>query len=310
MQLLTETGAGMSSLASAVSADGSQVLGSYRTDEGFQAFLWDDARGLRPLQDVLASQYGLDASLAGWQLFSVRGISEDGTVIHGIGETPDGLLDDWIAFLDSPLSVGPLPGDFDHSGVVDASDIDLLAAAVRSASTESIFDLDLSGSTDQGDLDMLIHDVLGTFYGDANLDGEFNSLDIVAVFQTGKYEDAEPLNADWASGDWDHDQDFTTSDLVAAFQDGGYEQGPRSAIRASVVPEPVGGMLMLLAVPWLMGCRRAFNRNVTRGPRTAKQCSSDYGTRSSDMATRHEILPAREKHLTTAPILLASLFGS
>ena len=35
----------------------------------------------------------------------------------------------------------------------------------------------------------MIEGILGTTYGDANLDGVFNSQDLVAVFQVGEYED-------------------------------------------------------------------------------------------------------------------------
>ena len=54
--------------------------------------------------------------------------------------------------------------------------------------------------------------------GDANLDGVFDSSDLVAVFIVGQYEDNVPQNSSWATGDWNCDQEFTTSDLVAAFQ--------------------------------------------------------------------------------------------
>ncbi len=74
--------------------------------------------------------------------------------------------------------------------------------------------------------------------GDANLDGLFNSGDLVSVFTAGEYEDEVVGNSTWATGDWDTDLDFTTSDLVLALQSGSYEQ-PRQ-LRANTVPEPSG----------------------------------------------------------------------
>jgi hypothetical protein len=59
--------------------------------------------------------------------------------------------------------------------------------------------------------------------GDANLDGAFDSTDLVLVFQAGQYEDAIAGNSVWSTGDWDGDGDFTTSDLVMAFGFGAYE---------------------------------------------------------------------------------------
>ena len=60
--------------------------------------------------------------------------------------------------------------------------------------------------------------------GDANLDGRFNSSDLVKVFQAGKYEDSIFQNASWEEGDWNGDGDFDSQDLVMAFQLGWYEQ--------------------------------------------------------------------------------------
>ena len=62
--------------------------------------------------------------------------------------------------------------------------------------------------------------------GDANRDLQFNSLDLVEVFQAGKYEDDIPANADFSEGDWNGDREFDSSDLVLAFQVGNYEKGP------------------------------------------------------------------------------------
>lgn len=59
--------------------------------------------------------------------------------------------------------------------------------------------------------------------GDSNLDGKFDSSDLVQVFQRGLYEDDEPRNATWEDGDWDGDRDVTTADLVFAFVHGTYE---------------------------------------------------------------------------------------
>jgi hypothetical protein len=69
----------------------------------------------------------------------------------------------------------------------------------------------------------------GVMAGDANLDGQFNSQDLVTVFQAGEYEDETSGNSTWSEGDWTCDGDFNTGDLVAAFQAGNYEL-PAAAI--------------------------------------------------------------------------------
>ena len=63
--------------------------------------------------------------------------------------------------------------------------------------------------------------------GDANLDGSFDSVDLVEVLQASKY-DMDEL-AGWSQGDWNRDMRFDRLDIVAALQDGGYGQGPLAA---------------------------------------------------------------------------------
>jgi hypothetical protein len=85
----------------------------------------------------------------------------------------------------------------------------------------------------------------GTYFGDANLDGEFDTADLINAFTAGEYEDTIAGNSRWSTGDWNADFDFSTSDLVLAFQQGGYEQGPRASV--SSVPEPSTALLVAFA---------------------------------------------------------------
>jgi hypothetical protein len=161
---------------------------------------------------------------------------------------------DWPAFpMDQPLlwEIGytatdvilsivdrPAPGDFSRDGVLDVADIDLLSAEVRAGSHDVEFDLNNDRLVDSQDRRVWVNDLRKSHFGDSNLDGEFNSSDLVAVFQAGQYEDSTVGNATWATGDWNGDGDFDSADFVTAFQEGGYERGPRQAIHA--VPEPSG----------------------------------------------------------------------
>jgi len=88
-------GGQVDSTAYAVSADGSVVVGYGTTDNGRRAFIWDTVNGMRSLQSILVSDWGLD--LGSWMLLEARGISADGLTIVGIGINPNGDTEGWIA---------------------------------------------------------------------------------------------------------------------------------------------------------------------------------------------------------------------
>lgn len=60
------------------------------------------------------------------------------------------------------------------------------------------FDLNLDGKLDDQDTTTFVHDIAQTSFGDANLDGVFDSTDLVLVFQAGLYNTQE--DATWISG--------------------------------------------------------------------------------------------------------------
>jgi hypothetical protein len=131
--------------------------------------------------------------------------------------------------------------------VIGASEIEAMTTHLQQMTYNAAFDLDGNARLDEDDLAMLISGVFHTFFGDSNLDGKFNSSDLIEVFQAGEYEDTRPENSSWQTGDWNGDGDFNSSDLVAAFADGGFEKGYRVA--AVAVPEPtMVGPLNVLVV--------------------------------------------------------------
>ena len=66
----------------------------------------------------------------------------------------------------------------------------------------------------------------GPIPGDVNLDGVFDSGDLIIMFQAGEYEDGIPGNSTREEGDFDGDGDFTTSDLVLVFRAGFFQRPP------------------------------------------------------------------------------------
>lgn len=180
-------------------------------------------------------------------------------------ETWGGRLDDFQiysrALTDEEilLTMGGNPppmvlGDFNMNDVLDAEDMDLLSDEVRAGTNNMDFDLDNDSLVNEEDRRVWIEDLKNSYFGDSDLNGQFNSSDFVKVFTAGEYEDAIPLNSGWETGDWNGDREFTSSDFVSAFQGGGFEMGERPAVAA--VPEPSSVTLLLIAGLMIVRRRR------------------------------------------------------
>ena len=146
-------------------------------------------------------------------------------------------------------------GDFNGDNLLTAVDVDLLTVAIQQGGDPKVYDLNGDNLVNGLDHPVWVRTLKGTWYGDANLDGVFNTSDFVQVFQVGEYEDAVADNSGWSEGDWNADRDFDSGDFIAAFQDGGFEQGSRAALAASV-PEPSSACLAALAALGILRVRR------------------------------------------------------
>ena len=163
----------------------------------------------------------------------------------------------WVHFsteksLPDPGSAVPLIGDFDGDGMLGVTDIEMLSEAIQTASTGTSFDLTNDGLIDSSDLANLVSIHMDTWLGDANLDGEFNSSDLITALAGGTYE--ADVDAGWESGDFDGSGRFDSGDLIFALADGGYENGPRAAV--SSVPEPSSILLIISALVLSAGRRQ------------------------------------------------------
>jgi hypothetical protein len=144
----------------------------------------------------------------------------------------------------------PEPGDFDQDGKLDADDIDQLSSLVRAGTYDQSFDLNEDQTLDPEDRRIWVEELAWTYYGDANLNGVFNTGDLVHVFKEGEYEDTEVGNSTWETGDWNGDGDFGSGDLVLSFQTGAFEGQPRLPKHPGAnnsVPEPSAWLLLAWA---------------------------------------------------------------
>ena len=181
--------------------------------------------------DVLATSYSSNQ-------VGIYEFTHQGFVRHALTDTAfgvrtadpvdvdsDGNLEILVAStLDNRISwfaISPR-GDFDRDGQITADDLDALCEQIHEQTHDSRFDLDASGHVDRNDLVYLVERVFETVFGDANLDGVFNSADLVHVFQRGEFEDGIDGNSTWADGDWNCDGEFDARDFVIAFRSAGY----------------------------------------------------------------------------------------
>ena len=253
-------GGAFDSIAYDVSSSGNRIVGMGRTDDANSvAFIWSAVDGMRSLSEVLVDDFGLADGLNGWHLLSANAITPDGDVVIGTGINPSGTIQGFRAELDIALPIG----DLNRDGETDERDIEMLFTGIRTGTNDRQFDLNGDGHVNLLDRNYMIHEVIGTFFGDVNLDGEFQSSDFVRVFMAGEYEDGISRNSTWPEGDWNGDGDFTSSDFILAFQDGGYEQGPRMAV---AVPEPASVQILILSLTAVVGLTRRCRRPERRMP--------------------------------------------
>ncbi|QDU71531.1 PEP-CTERM sorting domain-containing protein [Mucisphaera calidilacus] len=157
---------------------------------------------------------GMHFGYVGWSANSGNA-QIDNLVIASLDTAPEGL-----------------EGDFNNDGVVDDADIDIIAAAIGGGSSDLKYDLDSSGTVDAADLDAMITDVIGTLFGDANLDQTVDLLDLSAL--ASNFEGT----AGWAGGNFNTDTSVDLLDLSTLASN--FNQS------APTVPEPTALVMLTI----------------------------------------------------------------
>ena len=102
--------------------------------------------------------------------------------------------------------------DFGSRLSIGAADIDALFDEIHSGNHNTSFDFTGDGLVDQQDMDELIENILGTTYGDTDLDGDVDTVDLTTAIKN--FTNVSSTAIGWATGDLDGDGDVDTYDLT------------------------------------------------------------------------------------------------
>lgn len=129
-----------------------------------------------------------------------------------------------------------LAGDYDNDGDRDADDIDLMFNVIELGIYIENYELTGDGQVNTADADELIENLIGTAYGDANLDGAVSLLDLNTL--GGNFG----LPGGWADGDFNGDDTVSLLDLNTLGLTFGFDNTTHPT------PEPASLMLLLIAL--------------------------------------------------------------
>src|SRR5690606_26387062 len=120
---------------------------------------------------IYADNWFREADGGGYSLTIVDELAELGQWSLKSGWKPSAAVGGTPGRVEAPS------GDFSGEQRLDAADIDLFCGGLRRDDAQ--FDLTGDLRVDRADLERLILDAFGTTFGDASLDGVFNSRDLV-----------------------------------------------------------------------------------------------------------------------------------
>jgi hypothetical protein len=236
-------------------------VSAFSSDEWHHVLItWDGETGsvfVNGVLDVAATElFGITAVDVGGELsdgtFATQRVVNFPIQDVGFASLTDDGLRLFDAAIDWLLGAAGTPGDFNGNGMLDAGDLDDLTTQSATVTHPAAYDLNADSLVNDADIGVWVKDLYNSWIGDANLDGEFNSSDLVIVLASGTYE--ANVDSVWSTGDFNGDGRTNSADLVAALADGGYESGPRAAVAS--VPEPTSVILALLGLLSFLVVRR------------------------------------------------------
>lgn len=192
-------------------------------------------------QNEHTAHFGLGASAGAVDLVTIEWTS--GIVQHLHGTAANQTID----VVESAEAL--TDGDLNYDGNFTSEDVDWLRtaatdpelyAAVFGIPALGAGDLTEDGSVDAVDVDHLMRSILGTEYGDLNLDGSINGMDLT-LWQSGF---GTWPNATYSGGDIDGNGSVDGADFLLLQSNYGFMS---SSLDAAAVPEPASVWLLLVS---------------------------------------------------------------
>ena len=134
-----------------------------------------------------------------------------------------------------------LLGDFNYDGAINNVDIDLLRIAINTSSADPIYDVN-GGGLDGTDFNYQVLRIIGSVFGDADLNQQINFTDFVSLSTN-----FGSSGTGWGQGNFNLDDITNLADFVALANNYGADLSSRVSAQTTV-SEPASLVLLSLAV--------------------------------------------------------------
>lgn len=205
-----------------------------------------------PEDQPLFGAYGLKLSLS----TDSRGIDESDPffVVFRFGIDEEQFFDALDDFHEL-LTDDNVLGDFNGDGVLSAADIDLLSLEVVAGTNNVAFDLTGDRQVDELDRATWVNDLVGTLFGDADLDGTVQFPDFVSLSST------FGMPGGWSKGDFDGNGMVQFADFIQLSN----HFGMGEAFVVATVPEPMDALsVMFTMIAGMAAFRRGTRKRNSR----------------------------------------------
>ncbi len=196
-----------------LSGDGSVVFGRRPNSSlDVDTIIWTEDR-LLSFREFIHAETGVDVGSD----VEITDISHDGKTLSGIRRSS---YRNRAAII---LRIGEFEScDLNADNYCNALDIDAMAT-IPQMMLRTAFDLNGDNVHDFADRRIWTEDLMSSRFGDANLDRQFDTSDLLHVFKTGYFEQGELSSIGWNDGDWNGDHKFDSSDIILAFSSSSFE---------------------------------------------------------------------------------------